>query len=156
MILSHPPNAVTRGRMELDFGSPALSEPGMVAVALGEQPDGPMALLVCSPPNLEWAAHHHDTETITIVIEGSVRVGTRWYGPGSVRIQERGSVYGPGMTGPDGAKTIVFFADRRGLPDEYVREADRVAYAHLPARSKELLELLGAAARRSPDTDRAS
>ena len=104
-----------------------------------------------SPPDLEWAAHCHDTETITVVVEGSVRVGTKWYGPGSVRVQERGSVYGPGRTGPDGAKTVVFYADRRGLPDQFPRDEDRRTYADLPARSRALLQFFEAATLGSPD-----
>jgi hypothetical protein len=46
-----------------------------------------------------------------------------------VRVQEKGSVYGPSLTGPEGLRVIVFVADRHGLPDDFAREEDRVEQA---------------------------
>jgi hypothetical protein len=144
MIVNNAELLSSRGRLEFGFDTPELQPSGMIAVALGEQADGPVVLFLVSPPNLKWAAHSHNTDTVTSVVEGSVRVGRKWYGPGSVRVQECGSVYGPGITGSDGAKTVVCYANRQGLPDQFVRGRDQLEFSDLPERSRVLLASLQA------------
>jgi hypothetical protein len=98
---------------------------GMTTLNMGDDPDGPVAVLFSMPPNLEFAAHYHETDQCFVVLEGSWRIGRTWYGPGSVRVQDAGSVYGPGVVGPDGLKAISFYGDRTKLPDQYASDRDR-------------------------------
>jgi hypothetical protein len=117
------------GRTEFTFDTPAIKENGFGAVWLTDDPHGPVAAFIELPPNLEAPAHSHPVDQITVVVEGSLRVGRTWYEAGSVRVQEKGSVYGPSLTGPEGLRVIVFVADRHGLPDDFAREEDRVEQA---------------------------
>ena len=125
------------GRFDFDFNEPGLVKDGSGAVFLTDAPDGPLAMFITLPGNIVAPAHSHSTDTITVVIEGSLRVGKKWFGPGSFRIQERNSIYGPSLTGPDGLKCIVFMADRNGLPDQFAREEDRIAMAPMMAKLAE-------------------
>ena len=101
-----------------------------------DDPHGPLAVFIEIGPNLPAPPHHHESDYVTIVVSGSLRVGRKWFHPGSVRVQEKGSTYGPSLTGPDGLRVVVFFADRHGLPDQFSKAADREMMA-------EAMEALG-------------
>ena len=129
MAATNTMNVPTKaGRFDFDFSEPKLVD-GAGAVFLTDEPDGPLAMFITLPGDTESPAHSHNTDTITVVIEGSLRVGKKWFGPGSIRVQEKNSIYGPSMTGPDGLKAIVFLADRNGLPDQFAKQEDVVAFA---------------------------
>lgn len=121
------------GRFDFSFDEPSLAASGSGAVFLTDAPDGPLAMFIALPGDVEAPAHSHDSDSITVVLEGSIRVGKKWYRQGSIRVQDKGSIYGPALTGPEGVKTIVFFADRRGLPDRFAREEDVVKHAEMIA-----------------------
>jgi hypothetical protein len=52
---------------------------------------------------------------MSIILRGSLRVGKKWYRTGDIRLQEKGSVYGPEEAGPEGCFMLNIFADRRGF-----------------------------------------
>ena len=122
------------GRFDFDFEAPSLAASGAGGVFLTDAPDGPLAMFIELPGDTESPPHSHDSDAITVVLEGSIRVGKKWYGPGSIRVQDKGSIYGPSFTGPEGVKAIVFLADRRGLPDQFAREEDVVKHAPMMAQ----------------------
>ena len=49
----------------------------------------------------------------------------KWYGPGDIRLQEKGSVYGPEEASPEGCFMLNIFADRRGLYPTLLDEPDQ-------------------------------
>jgi hypothetical protein len=112
---------------------------GMGTVTLGEDEDGPLVVILTLAPNLEFAPHYHNTDQCFVVLQGSLRVGRTWFGPGSVRVQEAGAVYGPLLTGPEGCKTIAFYRDRsRTFPDQLAGERDRKRAEQLDAKFRAL------------------
>jgi hypothetical protein len=142
MTTSNSMNIPARaGRTDFSFDSPELKAAGVGGVFMGDDPHGPLVWFQELPPNIVAPAHSHYTDYLTVVIEGSLRVGRKWYGPGSVRIQEAGSVYGPSLVGPDGLKVMVVFTDRLGMPDRFAKEVDRVA-------NKAIIDMLGRFVRR--------
>ena len=66
-------------------------------------------------PDYAFPWHYHRSHYVSVIVRGSIRVGTHWYHPGDIRLQERGSVYGPEEACPDGCSMINVFADRRGF-----------------------------------------
>ena len=121
------------GRISFSIDDPELAEPffGFNALEFGENDDGPIVAVQVIPPNLKFAPHFHETEYCTIVLRGALKVGSRWYREGDCRFQDAKSVYGPVESGPEGARVISFYADRRGLPDQFAKEAHRKMYDEL-------------------------
>lgn len=107
---------------------------GMTTMNLGDDIHGPSAVVFSLPPNFEFATHYHETDQCFVVLEGSLRVGRTWFGPGSVRLQDAGSVYGPGLTGPEGCKAISFYGDRSKLPDKFASDRDYQRYKELSTK----------------------
>jgi hypothetical protein len=88
----------------------------------GRQEDGLMVTPYWMPPGLRAPMHYHRTHYMTIVLQGCIRVGTKWYWPGDMRLQEHGSVYGPEEAGPEGCYMLNIFADRRGAQPSLLGE----------------------------------
>lgn len=124
------------GRLSFDIKDPGLEALpfGMTMLNMGDDPHGACAVVFTLQPHFEFASHYHDTDQCFVVIEGSLRIGRTWYGPGSVRVQEAGAVYGPGLAGPDGCRAIAFYGDRTKLPDKFASERDRRKYEELATR----------------------
>src|SRR6266568_6195209 len=84
MTTSNSMNISARGgRTDFSFDSPELKGAGVGGVFMGDDPHGPLVWFQELPPNIVAPAHSHDTDYLTVVIEGSLRVGRKWYGPGS-------------------------------------------------------------------------
>jgi hypothetical protein len=115
------------GRVTFEASDPELEARPMTMamVEFGDDPKGPCAVFFNLQPNLEFAAHYHNTEQCFVLLEGSIRIGRTWYGPGSFRIQDSGSVYGPLLSGPEGCKAVSFYGDRSELPDQFASEKDK-------------------------------
>ena len=60
-------------------------------------------------PGYVNSAHAHDTDYCSVVVEGSVDIARRTFGPGSIRFVKAETTYGPVVVGPDGATVIEFF-----------------------------------------------
>jgi hypothetical protein len=58
--------------------------------------------------------HSHDTDYCSIVIEGSVEIARKTFGPGSMRFVKAETSYGPIVAGPEGATVIEFFPGPTG------------------------------------------
>jgi hypothetical protein len=117
------------GRTVFTYESPEFQKSRFGAFWMTDDPNGPLAVVIELPPNTQGRAHSHTSDYMTVVIEGSLKTSGRWYGPGEIRFQDAGSVYGPSLVGPDGVRVLVVFADRNGLPDQFVKESDRIELA---------------------------
>ena len=121
------------GRTSFSIDDPELAEPffGFNTFEFGEKEDGPVAVAQVVPPDTKFAPHFHDTEYCTIVLRGALKVGSRWYREGDCRFQDAKSVYGPVESGPEGARLISFYADRRGVPDRFAKASHEKMYEEL-------------------------
>ena len=81
---------------------------------LGDGEDEPAVFPMEVTANYRFPVHYHKTHYMSIILRGSLRVGKKWYRPGDIRLQEKGSVYGPEEAGPEGCYMLNIFADRRG------------------------------------------
>jgi hypothetical protein len=108
-----------RGRYETNLDDPdfTLTEDGtrFAGFFLGDAEDSPAVFPLEVTANYRFPVHYHETHYMSIILRGSLRVGKRWYKPGDIRLQEKGSVYGPEEAGPDGCFMLNIFADHRGL-----------------------------------------
>jgi hypothetical protein len=85
---------------------------------LGDDEDGPMVVCIDIPPNTTGhvtPAHSHASDQVRIILTGTFRIGNDWYGPGDIRFQEAGKIYGPEETGPEGSRQILIFNKRSGV-----------------------------------------
>ncbi|SNQ48992.1 hypothetical protein FRACA_2980006 [Frankia canadensis] len=107
-----------RGRYETNLDDPEFTtmEDGtrFAAFFLGAGPSDPAVFPMEVTANYKFPVHYHKTHYMSVILRGSLRVGKKWYGPGDIRLQEKGSVYGPEEAGPDGCFMLNIFADRRG------------------------------------------
>src|SRR5262249_55985704 len=111
---------------DIDSGSLDAYPLGVAQVDIGpEGPHGPCMLAVNMRPGISFPAHYHLSDQIAVVLEGSFRVGRTWYGPGSIRVQEENTVYGPVESGPEGCKIVGFYADRADVSDHHATESAR-------------------------------
>lgn len=116
------------GKAVIDVNDPSLDEYplGYALIEIGDDPNGAVVMVVNMRPDIEFPAHFHITDQVAIVIEGSFCVGRTWYGPGSIRLQDADSVYGPVKSGPEGCKIIGVFAERADVADHHASESDRL------------------------------
>lgn len=107
-----------RGRYETTLDDPefATLEDGtrFAAFFLGDGDSDPAVFPMEVTADYQFPVHYHKSHYMSIILRGSLQVGKRWYGPGDIRLQEKGSVYGPEKAGPDGCFMLNIFADRRG------------------------------------------
>jgi hypothetical protein len=85
---------------------------------LGDDEDGPMVVCIDIPPNTTGhvtPAHSHASDQVRIILTGAFRIGNDWYGPGDIRFQEAGKIYGPEEAGPEGSRQILIFNKRSGV-----------------------------------------
>jgi hypothetical protein len=75
--------------------------------------DAPVVFSGWYPPGSRTEPHHHVTDYAEIIIEGTQQIGRTWHGPGTVRIVEAGTAYGPLVAGPEGCRTIVIFRTQK-------------------------------------------
>lgn len=65
-------------------------------------------------PDFEILPHHHFCGHVEMILEGSLRVGDRWERAGDIRIIPANVSYAL-KAGPEGAKGLEFFPDRRAV-----------------------------------------
>lgn len=78
--------------------------------------DAPLVLAVEYPPGRRYEAHAHEDDYTEIVLEGSIEVTRQVHGPGTIRYVQGGTVYGPVVAGPEGAKVLVIYRSRSIVP----------------------------------------
>jgi hypothetical protein len=113
------------GQAIFDAHLPVFSQQpfGQSVFELGDDPHGPVIAIAVMPPNVIAAPHYHDSDQCVVILEGAMKVGKTWCGPGVIRFQEDGSSYGPIETGPEGCLMIQFMADRTAMPDQFKSQA---------------------------------
>lgn len=79
------------------------------------------------PPGARVAAHHHESDYVEVIVRGRQRIGRAWHEEGSVRFVSAKQVYGPILTGDDGATVLLVFRDGR-WPAVPARSGDREGF----------------------------
>jgi len=114
---------------------------------MGDDPDGPCVATTTYPPNPDGKenapTHSYSSDTIRIFVEGSFKVGTKWYKAGEMRFQEAGLFYGPLVVGPDGCKQVMIFEKRSSLFPNYATEEEARAHAGNKEAYSRLMAALG-------------
>ncbi|MEU7811711.1 hypothetical protein [Pseudonocardia sp. NPDC049154] len=115
-----------RGRYETNLDDPESTtmEDGtrFAGFFLGDGDSDPAVFPMEVGPDYRFPVHYHRTHYMSLILRGSLRVGKRWYEPGDIRLQEKGSVYGPEEAGPEGCYMLNIFADRRGFTPQLLGE----------------------------------
>jgi hypothetical protein len=121
------------GKIRFSIDDHRFREPyfGVTTFEFGEDPNGAIMVVQVVPPDAEFAPHYHDTDYCTIVMKGSLKVGSRWYETGDCRVQDAQSVYGPVWSGPDGCTVISFYGDRTALMDQFAKEEHKRRFDEL-------------------------
>jgi hypothetical protein len=120
--------AALQGHIDSNFGDERWfwkeGSPRYTFWFLGDDPDGPAVFCVSAPPNpegKETGAHSHGCDQVRMILEGRFKVGTKWYGPAEMRIQDANRIYGPEVVAPEGCKYIVVFEKRSGIIPRFVK-----------------------------------
>jgi hypothetical protein len=89
-----------------------------VHIILGEKddPNAPHVYWSHDPAGVTWDAQSHHTDFVMSYLQGSQKVGDKWYHAGDARIVKAGTVYGPMETGPEGMTAILVFAQANAKP----------------------------------------
>ena len=82
----------------------------------GGSTDDAVVLAIEYAPNFEIATHHHYCGHVEVILEGEIQVGDHWERAGDIRVIPANGSYGPIRSGPNGAKGLEFFPDRRAIP----------------------------------------
>lgn len=117
-----------RGRYETSLDDPGFStlEDGTrwAAFFLGDGQSDPVVFPMEVTVGYQFPVHFHKSHYMSIILRGSLQVGKRWYKAGDIRLQEKGSVYGPEKAGPEGCFMLNIFADRRGYTPTLLGEPE--------------------------------
>ena len=76
-------------------------------------PSSPTVFKAYYPPGCLVEAHTHECDYTEIILEGSQKVGAKWFHAGDVRIGLANRGYGPLLAGDEGATVLFFFKDGR-------------------------------------------
>jgi hypothetical protein len=81
---------------------------GVSCYVIGDPADAnsPVAAMIDYPPNWELPRHSHASGRVEVVVKGSVTIGDKVYGPGSVMTADKDEAYGPHQIGPEGCLTV--------------------------------------------------
>ena len=75
--------------------------------------DSPTVFRAYYPPGCYVEAHTHECDYTEIILEGSQKVGAKWFHAGDVRVGLANRGYGPLVAGEQGATVLFFFKDHR-------------------------------------------
>jgi hypothetical protein len=76
------------------------------------------------PPGVHWDSQSHNADFLMAYLQGSQKVGDRWYRAGDARVVKAGTVYGPIEAGPEGSTAILVFAHADYQPNFEEETAD--------------------------------
>ena len=85
-------------------------------ISAEKDPSAPIVFWTYFPPNVTTPPHTHECDYAEIILSGSQQVTRRWYKAGDVRIVKAGTVYGPLVSGPEGATVLVIFRSANWEP----------------------------------------
>jgi hypothetical protein len=110
------------GSFDLNFESDSV-EPRegfrRVHVILGAPSDAgsPQIYWAQDPPGVVWDSQSHNTDFLMAYLQGSQKVGDKWYRAGDARVVKAGTVYGPIEAGPEGSTALLVFAHADHKPN---------------------------------------
>jgi hypothetical protein len=82
----------------------------MANFVLGNPEDNaPVATVLRMKPGYVLPRHGHSCHRFEVVVQGSIKVGDKVLGPGSLMFSEPGNLYGPHIAGPEGCTTVEIF-----------------------------------------------
>jgi ChrR Cupin-like domain len=92
-------------------------EQGLALHVLGEEDDlsAPIVEMLRLPPNYVLSRHFHTSHRLEIVLQGSVTIEDRTFGPGDIFITKPNEEYGPLTAGPEGCLSAEIFSDSGGV-----------------------------------------
>lgn len=119
---------------EADYFETLLGDAFLVDIGDADNPRRPVVGVIKYAPGAEVPVHYHNTDYVSIVIEGEIEVTRKRHGVGAVRVVKQGTAYGPLKAGPDGCRVIEVFADRSGIMATFLGDdALAVRYRELQA-----------------------
>lgn len=122
--------------MEAEYADTLLGKAFLIDVGDEDNVHRPLVGMVHYAPGAEVPVHYHDTDYVSIVVEGEIEVTRKVHGPGSVRIVKKGTAYGPLRAGPDGCRVVEVFADRAGIMATFLGDDElAVEYRRLQAET---------------------
>ena len=102
---------------DLDWQDFVGSRVAVLTIEGGGGATGEAAILAIEyAPDFEIATHHHYCGHIEVILEGELQVGDHVERAGDIRVIPANGSYGPIRSGPNGAKGLEFFPDRRAIP----------------------------------------
>jgi hypothetical protein len=63
------------------------------------------------PPGVVWDPQSHGCDMVISYLQGSQKVGDKWFHAGDARIVKAGTVYGPIEAGPEGSTVVIIFSN---------------------------------------------
>jgi hypothetical protein len=134
------------GELQVRFQDVAKENPidhTLIARVLLGDPDSPSAsnvFWIRFTPGHHTEPHSHASDYCEVILEGSLRVGKKWLGPGDVRIVKAGTGYGPLEAGPEGVTALVIFeSDFKTIPKGSTPPDYAAKRGYSPEAMKELL-----------------
>jgi hypothetical protein len=90
-----------------------------VHVVLGDQNDthAPSVFWAKDPPGVLWDKQSHPCDMLLAYVQGSQKVGDKWFKVGDFRIVKAGDVYGPIEAGPEGSTVLIVFSNADFFPN---------------------------------------
>lgn len=109
-----------KGFRDLDWGGPEFfrgvgGRVALIEIGPNDAEARPIVAAVEYDPNAFVPVHHHDSDYVSVLIDGELTVGRTRHLPGSIRVVRATTAYGPIRVGPQGAKTIDTFAVGTGM-----------------------------------------
>lgn len=131
----------------LDWETKSTSRSAMLDIGDEDDPDRPIVIVVEYPANRVVPPHHHETDYLSVIVQGEMKVTGRAHDVGSMRFTGAGTVYGPLEIGPAGCTVIDIFINRSGcIPVFPAREG--VSPEEHEARRAKLRERMDSTPRR--------
>ena len=69
------------------------------------------------PPGVVWDPQSHNCDMVISYLQGSQKVGDKWFHAGDARVVKAGTVYGPIEAGPGGSTVVILFANADYQPN---------------------------------------
>ena len=112
---------------EANYLDTLLGEAFLIDIGDADNPRRPVVGIIRYAPGAEVPVHRHDTDYVSIVIDGEIEVTRKRHDVGAVRVVKGGTAYGPLKAGPDGCRVIEVFADRSGIMATFLGDDELAA-----------------------------
>jgi hypothetical protein len=125
---------------DAQYADTLLGQAFLMDVGDGDNPRRPLVGMVRYAPGAEVPVHHHDTDYVSIVVEGEIEVTRKVHRRGSIRVVKKGTAYGPLKAGPEGCLVVEVFADRSGISATFLGD-DELAETYRRLQAEALADL---------------